>query len=94
MLFGLIKKDMKVPDLFCDFPPADEKVLSGPKLVETPKYFRVTYYMKNVDNYRMKLLASGFGRKSEVRYDRNDKKNYIILEKVGSKYKVAFHKTK
>lgn len=94
MLFGLIKKEMKVPEFFCEFPVADEKVLSGPHRRETDKYIRLTYYMKNVDNYRMKISASGYSQKSEVRYDRNDRKNYIIIERVGSKYKVAFHKSK
>lgn len=95
MLFGLFKdKEMVIPDELYEFPKYDGSIKSGPTITNTNKYIRATYYVSNVNDYIQKILAMGYIQKSDVRYDRNDQFNYIIIEKEGSKYKIAFHKTK
>lgn len=94
MLFGLFKNEMDIPFEFQEFPKFDGNVFRGPEIVETEKYIRATYYVRRLDNYENKLLSLGYIKKSSVRYDRNDLFNYIIIEKVGLLYKIAFHKTK
>lgn len=96
MLFGLFgkKKEMEIPQQLYEFPKYDGYIINGPITIDNNKYIRATYYVKEVDNYVNKLLSMGYIKQSSVRYDRNDRFNYIIIEKEGNKYKIAFHKTK
>ncbi len=95
MLFGLFsKKEMEIPPMLREFPKYDGNIISGPKIADTYKYYRAVYYVKNVDDYINKILSLGYIKKSDVRYDRNDQFSYIIIEKEGFRYKIAFHKTK
>ena len=95
-MFFFGKKTTNLPVEFGEFPTYTGKIKKGPIRIEKPDYTRIVYYIKGgINEYKNKLLMSGFRQKSEVRFDRGiNSTNYIIIEKAFLSYKLAFHKKK
>lgn len=94
-LFDFFKKgyQIELPIDFSDFPLFDGKIYKGPIFSGSDQYKRVTYFTKNIDNFENKILTAGFMKKSDVKYeDYLSHRGYIIIEKVKSGYKIAYHK--
>ncbi len=91
-LFG--KKKMQLPIEFGEFPAYTGKIKKGPIVTETDTYKRITYYVSGgIEEYEQLLLMNAYTKKTPVRYER-EKNSYIIIEKSGFRYKIAFHKKK
>ena len=75
------KKTLKLPLEFGEFPPYTGKIKKGPIRIDKPEYTRITFYIKGgIEEYKNKLLMSGYTQKSDVRFDRGiNAKSYIII---------------
>ena len=95
-MFFFGKKTTELPIEFGEFPTYTGKIKGGPIRIDKPEYTRITFYIKGgIEEYKNKLLMSGYTQKSEVRFDRGiNAKSYIIIEKEFLRYKLAFHKKK
>ena len=90
--FFVKKKKIELPLEFSEFPVFDGFVKKGPIKKDTNTYSRITYFTNNIAGYESKILNSGFMKMSNVKYQSVVNNSYIILEKVNSKYKIAYHK--
>ena len=95
-MFFFGKKTTELPIEFGEFPTYTGKIKKGPIRIDKPEYTRITFYIKGrIEEYKNKLLMSGYTQKSDVRFDRGiNTKSYIIIEKEFLRYKLAFHKKK
>ena len=86
-------KDVKydIPSTYSDFPEYPSSMTSKPYETKTDKYTRLTItYSGNIKSeYENTLLASGFSRGSNVRYDKGN--TYVIVESLGSNTKIVYH---
>lgn len=93
-MFFFRKKTVQLPLEFGEFPPYTGKIKKGPIPLNRVKYNRIEYVVKGgIEEYKKQLLIAGFMQKSEVKFARTDD-SYIIIEPIGSKYKIAYHKKK
>ncbi len=89
------KESIEFPSNFQEFPVYTGIIKSGPILTDKPEYSRISYYVKgDVEEYKQILNNHGYIQKSEVRFQSPFNDNYIIIEKEGFQYKIAYHKKK
>lgn len=94
-MFDFLKKPktIELTEAFDGYPLFTGIVNKGPIIRNTPNYIRYTYYVTMNNEFLSLLTNYGFYTNNTIRYEKDDG-GYIIIEKEGSKTKIAYHKKK
>jgi len=86
---GDIKYD--IPNEYNSFPKYPGSMINKPYEIRTNKYNRLTInYSGSIKReFENDLLASGYIKASNVRFDKDN--TYVIVESLGSNTKIAYH---